>query len=86
MKAKFVEKFYDTDKNPVLVYEYRGQKYEVVDYGWKGGEPLSWQHNYQQAAIDDNIEKAKNKNPNFKGENAQVGFDLFWAYVNGEEI
>lgn len=85
MKAQFVEKFYDTDKNPVLVYEYRNHKYEVVDYGWKGGEPLSWQHKLAQAHIDEIISREE-KATNFKGENAQVGFDLFWAYVNGEEI
>ena len=85
MKAQFVEKFYDTDKNPVLVYEYRNHKYEVVDYGWKGGEPLSWQHKLAQAHIDEIISREE-KATNFKSENAQVGFDLFWAYVNGEEI
>lgn len=85
MKAKFIEKWYDNiNKNNVLVYEYREHKYEVVDYGWKGGEPLSWQHNCEQAHIDELIEREKNKDKNFVSENAQVGFDMFWAYVNGE--
>lgn len=81
MKAKFVEKWFDTvNKKFVLVYEYRGCKYEVIDHSWNGGEPLSWQHNNEQARIDDMLDRKTNEN--FIAEDAQVGFDLFWEYVN----
>lgn len=55
MKARFIEKYYMLG-HPVLVYEYRGYKYDVTDYGWNGGEPLSWQHANEKARIDRQIE------------------------------
>ena len=81
MKAKFIEKFYDNNNDSVLVYEYKGFTYEVIDHGWKGGEPLSWQHKNEQAHIDEMIERLS-RPKNQVSEPAQVGFDLFWEYVN----
>ena len=79
MKAKFIEKWYDhINKHPVLVYEYRNYKYEVIDYGWKGGEPLSWQHKMEQAHIDEMIERELRKSNEYVPQNAEVGFELFW--------
>lgn len=83
MKAKFLRKYYDIENNPVLIYIYRGIEYEVVDRGWKGGEPLSWQHKNEQAHIDAFLdEKPKQDDKYRKSEPAQVGFDMFWEYVN----
>ena len=80
MKAKFIGKTYGVDGNPVLEYEYRGRKYEVIDYGWKGGEPLGWQHKNEQAKIDQQIEmEEKKKSSSYVGEPAQVGLDLFFS-------
>ena len=83
MEATFVERWYDSINNhPVLVYEYRSHKYDVVDYGWKGGEPLSWQHKLAQAHIDEMIEIEKNKSSDFVPEKAEAGFELFWEIYN----
>lgn len=76
MKAKFIEKYYLLG-NPVLVYEYRGMRYEITDYGWKGGESLSWQHKNEQAHIDQLIINAE-KSKSFNIEPAQIGLDLFF--------
>lgn len=82
MKAKLIERSYDhINKHPVLVYEYRNRRYEVIDYGWKGGEPLAWQHRNEQAHIDEMIER-ESKPKKRDAESAQVGLDLFWEYVN----
>ena len=84
MKAKFIEKYYDVDRNPVLVYEYRNCRYEVIDYGWKAGcNSLGWQHKNEQAHIDEFLDNPKPHDEAFRPEPASVGFDLFWEYVNG---
>lgn len=82
MKAKFIEKFYDNEKHPVLVYEYRGCRYEVIDYGWKGGEPLSWQHKNEQVRIDEELDNPPAHDPNFVPKSAEEGFKIFWDFVN----
>lgn len=79
MKAKFVEKYYLLG-NAVLVYEYKGYKYDVTDYGWKGGEPLSWQHKNEQAHIDELIAR-ENRKTNYVEEPAQIGLDMFFESV-----
>ena len=83
MKAKYIKKWYDNKGNAVLVYEYRNKKYDVVDYGWKGGEPLSWQHKMAQAHIDQQIE-IEEKQKTYKTENAEKGLELFWQSVEME--
>jgi len=80
MKAKFIRSEYDhINRNKILFYEYRGCTYEVIDFGWRGGTPLGWQHKNEQARIDQDLDNPK---PKYKGESAQIGFDLFWEYVN----
>ncbi len=80
MKAKYIERWYDhINKHTILVYEYRGHKYEVIDYGWKGGEPLTWQHKMEQAHINEIIEREASSD--FVPESAEVGFELFWESV-----
>lgn len=83
-KATFIGKTYGTgfDRDSVyLEYEYRGHRYEVYENRRKGNEPLSWQHRNAQAEIDQAIElEGKIKST----EDAMVGFNLFWEYVNGE--
>lgn len=80
-KAKFVGKIYSPEGFPVLTYLYRGRKYDVIDYGWRGGEPLSWQHKNEQAHIDDMIDK-ESKSSGAAGEPAEIGFEIFWESVN----
>lgn len=59
LKAKYTGLLWtNRDGSRVLGYEYRGHAYDVTDYGWRGGEPLSWQHKNRQIAIDVEIEKA----------------------------
>lgn len=85
LKAKFIERTYDVNKLPVLVYEYRGFRYEVIDYGWRGGEPLSWQHANEQARIDELIEREeKAKNSTFVAEPAEIGLEKFFQMFEQE--
>lgn len=60
--AKFVKKEYTLEGFPLLTYLYRGREYSVIDYGWHGGEPLSWQHKNEQTKIDQEIKNGKQKN------------------------
>ena len=77
--AKFIKKEYTAEGFPMLTYLYRGKQYQVIDYGWHGGEPLSWQHNNEQAKIDQEIEmENKRMNSNFVEESAEVGLEMFW--------
>ena len=46
--------------------------------------PLSWQHKNEQAHIDHMLDDQPKHDPNFKPEDAQIGFDMFWEYVNQE--
>lgn len=84
MKAKFIEKYFDNEHHPILIYEYKGFKYEVIDYGWKGGEPLNWQHRNEQTRIDAEIERMENRenSPKIEIESAEKGLEMFWEYVN----
>lgn len=86
MKAKFIAKYYGRgyEKDYVfLEYEYRGHTYTVYENKAKGNEPLSWQHKSEQARIDEIIRQQNMpKNPN--GESWEVGFNMFYDYVNQE--
>ncbi len=85
-KGKYIRSFTDTDGATVHVFEYRNHEYEVIDSGWKGGhQPAYAQQRMEQDHIDELIDREE-KMKNFKGEDAQVGFDLFWNYVNGEDM
>lgn len=79
MRAKFIHKTYDTERHPVLTYEYRGYHYDVIDYGWRGGEPLSWQHNYEQAHIDQLVEDSLKPKTGYVETPAEVGLEMFFA-------
>ena len=77
--AKFVKKEYTLEGFPILTYLYRGKQYKVIDYGWHGGEPLSWQHKNEQAKIDKEIElESKRMNSDFVEEPAEAGLEMFW--------
>lgn len=84
MKAKYIGVAWTERvkgyQRKVLEYEYRGHKYEVVDYGWQG-EPLSWQHKNEQAKIDEMIERENHKTT-FVSENSSVGLELFFKLVD----
>lgn len=76
--AKFVKKEYTTEGFPLLTYLYRGKQYQVIYYGLYG-EPLNWQHNNEQAKIDQEIEmENKRMNSDFVEEPAEVGLEMFW--------
>jgi hypothetical protein len=83
MKAKYIGVAWTERvkgyQRKVLEYEYRGHKYEVVDYGWQG-EPLSWQHKNEQAKIDEIIEKENHKSE-FISKNSSVGLELFFKAI-----
>lgn len=84
MKSRFISKEYDPiNKNFILTYEYRNNRYEVIDFGWNG-EPLSWQHKREQIHIDEMLDNPPKHDPNFKPENAQIGLDAFFEYINQE--
>lgn len=79
MNARFFGKYYSCEGFPILIYEYKGKKYEVIDYGWHGGEPLSWQHKNEQAKIDQEIVmENKRMNSDFVEESAEAGLEMFW--------
>lgn len=81
-KAKKLYTDYGKYSN-IVTYEYRGCKYEVeyaVDMSYCVS-PAWVQHKIAQEKIDDKLD-----NPRIcEGENCEVGFNLFWDYVNGEE-
>lgn len=80
MKAKFIKSEFDPiNKNKILTYEYRECRYETIDFGWKGGQPLSWQHKNEQAHIDEMLDNPK---PEFEGESFEIGLEMFWESVN----
>ena len=85
--AKYIETYTEYKNHyPIKhhIYEYKGYQYEVIDAGWIGGQnPLYEQHRAEQDHIDELIEKEKKLN-SYKGENAEVGFNVFWDYVNGD--
>ena len=86
-KGEYVRSFRDTINNTIIhVFKYRGHEYEIIDSGWKGGQqPAYAQHRMEQDHIDELISREE-KMKNFKGEDSQIGFDLFWKYVNGEDL
>ncbi len=76
---KFVKREYTPEGFPMLTYSYRGRQYHVIDYGWQGGELLSWQHKNEQAKIDQEIEmENKRMNSDFVEEPAEAGLEMFW--------
>ncbi len=76
MKAKFL--FRDKKDPSVWWYEYRGHTYCIqVDTEWS----LSYQHKLEQEKIDNQIELDE-KMSKFKGEPAEVGFQMFWDYLD----
>lgn len=77
--AKFIKKEYTVEGFEMLTYSYRGKQYQVIDYGWHGGEPLSCQHKNEQAKIDQEIElENKRMNSDFVEEPAEAGLEMFW--------
>ena len=75
MLAKLIDKWAGENGTTVLQYQYKGKNYIVTDYGWNGGEPLSWQHKNAQAYIDKQIKIERKQQST---ENAQIGLDLFF--------
>ena len=77
--AKFIKKEYTVEGFEMLTYLYRGKQHSVIDYGWHGGEPLSWQYKNEQAKIDKEIElENKRMNSDFVEEPAEAGLEMFW--------
>lgn len=92
-KAKFIGATRDRNpredwKHTELWYEYRGNTYCVVRHnnGYMD-KSLKMQHEEEQARIDamiDNPMPAK-KEWRYEG-SAQEGFDLFWEYMESEDV
>ena len=57
-KAKYIGRCADKyDRDSVeLEYEYKGETYWVHIHNTKGNKPLAWQHRYEQARIDKELE------------------------------
>ena len=82
MKATFKESYYTKNGKfqlKCLVYEYRGQTYEVFIGDTQ--DTLYEQHKMQQAYIDSQIE-IEEHSKNHKTTDAVSDFDFFWDYVN----
>lgn len=77
--AKLIKKEYTVEGFTTLTYSYRGKQYQVIDYGWYGGEPLSRQHKNEQAKIDKEIElENKRMNSDFVEKLAEACLEMFW--------
>ena len=75
-RAKFLCR--DKQDTSVLWYEYRNHDYCVeTNTEW----PLSCQHKHEQEFIDNLIELDE-KMSKYKGEPAEVGFQMFWDYLD----
>lgn len=86
MRATYKYKYRDEKGRAVLIYEYKGHEYEVIDYGIWMNEPLSKQHKEEQKKIDELIDHENDPIPEWKYEgSAQEGFDIFWDYVEGNK-
>lgn len=84
MKAKKLYTDYGRYSN-IVTYEYRGRKYEVEyanDWTYCCSTPKI-QHEIAQARIDELIER-ENKPRN--GESYEVGLEMFFKFVEGEEV
>lgn len=85
MKREFIGKTFYRQFNETIVelrYKYRGMEYSVCENLNKGNEPLAWQHKSEQARIDRILDAPKSN----ATENAQVGFDKFWDFVEGKDV
>ena len=75
-RAKFLCR--DKQDASVLWYEYRNHDYCVeTNIEW----PLGEQHKHEQEYIDNMIELDE-KMSKYKGEPAEVGFQMFWDYLD----
>ena len=75
-RAKFLCR--DKQYASVLWYEYRNHDYCIqTNTEW----PLSSQHKFEQERIDNLIELVE-KMSRHKGEPAEVGFKMFWDYLD----
>lgn len=85
-KAKYVGKCRDRNGYAVhLFYEYRGHEYMITDEHNGYSEPMWVKHKYEQDRIDQRIEADQKPKKEVRYEDtAQAGFDLFWAFVEGE--
>ena len=91
-KAKFIGACRGDKRDPHswehtdLLYEYRGHEYIVTRHNnGYAFDSLASQHKREQERIDKIIEDAGKDVPQWTYEgSAQEGFDLFWAYVEGD--
>lgn len=75
-RAKFL--YRDQKDSSVWWYEYRNHNYCIqTNTEW----PLSYQHKLEQENIDNQIELDE-KMSRHKGEPAEVGFQMFWDYLD----
>lgn len=77
-------KTYNHQYSTFVEYEYRDHKYEVEypnDMSYCVTSPKV-QHELAQEKIDKMIDSPKTKH----GENAEVGLNLFWDYIDGKDM
>ena len=84
-EAKYIGCVHDGWQHTELEYEYRGHRYFVTkDNNGYMGKPMREQHEEEQKAIDEMIQRANEPIPEWKYEGSgQEGFDFFWDYVEG---
>lgn len=81
--AEFIGKVRDKNGYAVhLFYRYRGKEYMITDEHNGYSETMATKHKNEQDRIDSCLD---NPHPTHSTEDAQVGFDKFWSYVNGDE-
>ena len=81
-------KTYNRQYSTFVEYEYRGHKYEV-EYAndWTYCvTPAKVQHEEAQAAIDKMIDEEDKPKEVRHEDTAEYGFEVFWKYVNGEDM
>lgn len=86
-KAKFVGAVHDGWQHTELEYEYRGHYYFVTKHnnGYMD-KSLRQQHKEEQDKIDQMIDNpTEPKEWKYEGSGFE-GFDVFWDYVNGDEL
>ena len=80
-KGKYTYKGYQGIRTTVLIYEYRGCKYEVEDNPWLSwSQPLRQQHKDAQREIDEALDNPKPKKEHKPEETAEYGFNKLWEY------
>lgn len=85
-KGRYTYSGYQGIRTAVLIYEYRGRQYEVVDNPWDEFHPLWQQHKDAQQKIDEALDAAPKPKKELKPEDtAEYGINKFMEYCETGE-